>query len=112
MGSWGTWFHLAATAGNLPADCDYTLNMATDCSGLGVPELAVQAIGRNRQRMKINVVFACDTLATSRAFLARNANPTHMLADMTDRDFDGDSFITKTVDGKVGPPLNILVVII
>jgi len=103
MGSWGEWFSRAAKASNLPATCNYNVNLATDCSGLGVPELALKAIAKERPDMKIQTVFACDTLPASRAFLTHNANPTHLLADMSDREFKKDSFTTKTVDGQVGP---------
>ena len=116
-GSWGAWCGRAATSGNLPVNCDYNVNIATDCSSLGVPELALMTIGKRWPRMKIQSVFACD-LAASPAFLARGVTPRHILAgvNMCDRKFktDGlqDSFTTTTRDGQAGPASQTTVLIV
>lgn len=100
MGSWGVWRERAARAGGVPTHgFGINANMATDCSGLGVPELAMRAISE-AFGMKYQVVFACDNLPASQAFLQRNTNPKHLLGDIGERVFRTTSFATTDVDGK------------
>jgi len=99
MGSWGVWRERAAHACGMPTTDVRAVNMATDCSGLGVPELAMKAIAR-KYGMNYQVVFACDNLPASQAFLHRNVRPKYLLGDMGERVFRTASFATTSVDGK------------
>ena len=83
-------------------------SMATDCSGLGVPELAMEAIAQ-QYGMEYRVVFACDHLQASQAFLRRNIQPVHLLGDIGERVFRTSSFATTAVDGKAQPTNNSIV---
>jgi hypothetical protein len=101
MGSWGVWRERAVHACGMPA-VDFravNANMATDCSGLGVPELAMQAISQ-KYGMTYQVLFACDNLSASQAFLQRNVQPQYLLGDVGERVFRTTSFATTGVDGK------------
>ncbi len=59
MGSWGVWRERTDNAGGKPSVYFDKIhaNIATDCSGLGVPELAMQAIA-NKYGMTYQVKFA------------------------------------------------------
>ena len=111
MGTWDTWPERAARAGGLIAN-DFSnihANIATDCSGLGIPELAMKSIS-NVLGMKYQVMFACDNLMASQSFLQRNAKPMYMLGDIGERVFRATSFATTAVDGKAAPNNNSVIV--
>ena len=107
MSRWETWPDRAARAGGLIAN-DFSnihANIATDCSGLGIPELAMKSIS-NVLGIKFQVMFAWDNLLASQRFLERNAKPLYMLGDIGERVFRATSFATTAVDGKAAPDKN------
>ena len=82
-----------------PAASNITVRMATDCTGLAIPELATRAYGQ-LYGLRAEVAWCCDTHPACRAFARKHMHPQHHLADMLDRQFQDGSFLTGTVDGR------------
>ena len=99
MGSWGAWRQNAQAATLWPAANNITVRMATDCTGLAIPELATRAYGQ-LYGLRAEVAWCCDTHPACRAFARKHMHPQHHLADMLDRQFQDGSFLTGTVDGR------------
>ena len=74
--------------------------MATDCSGLAVPELALQELAQ-QQQSEIRTVFACDIWSGSRKWL-QHLHVQPVLADMVVRVWTPvtGKLLTKTCDGQ------------
>ena len=79
--------------------CKLSARIATDCSGIGIPELAMKAISQ-AFGMAYQVVVSCDNRMASQTFLQRNVNPMYMLADIGERVFRTSSFATTAVVGQ------------
>ena len=82
-----------------PAANNITVRMATDCTGLAIPELATRAYGQ-LYGLRAEVVWCCVNRPACHAFARKNMHPQHHLADMLDRQFQDGSFLTGTVDGR------------
>ena len=99
MGSWGTWRQRAHAATLWPPASGVIVRMATDCTGMGVPELALQAYGE-LHGVGLQMVWCCDTEPACHTFAKNNFQPQCYLADMLDRQFQGSGFLTGTTDGR------------
>lgn len=99
MGSWGTWRQRAFETTSWPAVGGIKVRLATDCTGMGVPELALQAYG-SLYGVSTQVAWCCDTRPSCRAFAMNNLRPHYFLADMLDRQFQDGSFLTGTSDSR------------
>ena len=77
------------------------LRMATDCSGLGTPELAMRSLLQCDVRgvPGVDVIWACDIDAACRKWLAQHVKPQHLLADMCERVFVPHGFVSRDIDG-------------
>ena len=79
-----TWLH----------DLRRPLRVATDCSGLTTPEIALtEAVGCKGS--KVVTVFCSDTYAASRTIASAIHTPQHIFPDMLDRTYGAD-FIKST----------------
>ena len=99
MGAWGSWREDLRAATSWPADGGVTVRMATDCTGLAVPELALRAYG-NLHGVRTEVAWCCDNHPACLEFAKKNLRPNLQLSDMLDRQFQADSFLTATQDGR------------
>lgn len=99
MGSWGTWRRKANAATEWPPCSNLDVRVASDCSGLGTPELALKAYGAV-YGVKCKSVFCCDVLPASRRFLQQNLDADVLLADMTERLHQPGSISALDLDGR------------
>ena len=75
--------------------------MATDCSGLAVPEVAMQIVAE-RHGAAIETAFACDILPESEKWLkSLGVGPTVLDMNMRVWNLQDGSFLTKDIDGNV-----------
>ena len=73
--------------------------MATDCSGIGMPEQALMTLAEKRG-LKVKFAFSSDLVATCRRWM-ENLRPGPVLVDMTARQFDSQNGSFTTVsDGR------------
>ena len=71
------------------------LRMATDCSGIGVPEIAMQMVGE-RIGGGVHHVWTCDISKPSQKWLQGLLGEHTLLADMMDRRYDASGAFTAT----------------
>ena len=77
------------------------LRLATDCSGLGIPEIAASMLAGSDRN--VHIVFACDVWAGSQRWLLQMGIAPLLLSDMNVRVWDANAGVIKTKDhqGKV-----------
>ena len=76
------------------------LRLATDCSGLGIPEIAADMLAGSER--SVHVVFACDVWGASQQWLAKMGASSVILGDMNLRIWDvkAGKITTRDYQGK------------
>lgn len=77
------------------------IRLATDCSGLGAPELAWNILSTTGGVQPAQHIFACDIAPASRQWLERHAKPRYLFADLSARVFGRSYIAARTVAGEV-----------
>ena len=80
------------------------LRLATDCSGLAIPEIAADMLAGSER--SVHTVFACDVWRGSQQWLAKMGISSLILGDMNIRVWDVKAGVIKTKDHQ-GKPVTI-----
>lgn len=72
------------------------LKVATVCSGIGSPEVAIRNLG-----IKHEIVFGCEIDKYARQTYLANFNPNMMLEDMTKEDWEGEKYYSDIIVGGI-----------
>ena len=72
------------------------LKVATVCSGVGSPEVAIKNLN-----IKHEIVFACEIDKYARQTYLANFKPSMMLEDMTKEDWEGEKYYSDIIIGGI-----------
>jgi len=97
------WVHICSDGQRMGDWCDpwRPLRVASDCSGAGIPELALETMTKHGLARFRNVhsVFASDIQEHCRTWLTNNVKPEHLFTDISLRWFEKDTFLARDIYG-------------